>query len=182
MTIKNKFDPKEVIYYGIENGNSIITRKNLSDLTQIPYIGKFYLRRDFNHEAPNNYGNGTLPYYYYKIVDKEDKRAKIKVGNFEITEIEPEVNYYGRLDHRNIKIFDKKNDVYRTYVSKTHGDNFIIKDLLFLIDKLKVVSDWQTLMDYLRIPALEEKIKSLENELTQLKNSMSIQQNEDKAP
>ena len=170
MQEKYLFNSKEIIFYGIENRANLILRKNLSDLIEIPYLEEIFIKREFHHEAPANYGNGNNQYYYYKIVDKSENRSKIDVGEFQITEIEPEVNYFGRFDYRKIKVFDKKNNIYETFISKTVGADFIIKDLLFLVDKLKFIPNWNILTEYLRIPKLESKIQDLEKKILELRN------------
>lgn len=175
MTIKYQFTPKETVYFGIENKSTLIPRSNLADLISIPYLEPYYIMREFHHEGPNNYGNTPLPYYYYKIVDKSGERTSIPIGDFEITEICPEVNYFGRLDTRDIKVYDKKLNVYHTFPSKQFNETFITKELLLLVEKLKVIPDWDTLMEYLKIPDLKKKIQDLTQELNTLKEKVNSQ-------
>ena len=176
MAIKYQFTAKETIYFGIENMCNLIARSNLSDLISIPYLEPYYIVREFHHEGPNKYGPPPTPYYYYKIVDSSGHRTSIKAGKFEITEICPEVHSFHKLDSRDIKVYDKKLKTYHTFPTKEFNETFITKELLVLVKQLKVIPDWDTLMEYLKIPELNKKIEKLTREITILKDKLNTQE------
>lgn len=97
------------------------------------------------------------------------ERIKINVGNFELIEISPEVNYYHKFLHREVNIFDKQNNIIRTYKSFTNNEQFIINDVLFIIESLKKVPDWDIFLKLSNIPNLEKQISKMEVEIDKLK-------------
>ncbi|MBK8605902.1 MAG: hypothetical protein IPN82_03430 [Chitinophagaceae bacterium] len=156
-------------FIGIKNSNELVVRENLNEVISFPYLEKFYFEKRFHHDAENQYKNGRVNFYHYIPIDKSGERIKINVGNFELIEISPEVNYYHKFLHREVNIFDKQNNIIRTYKSFTNNEQFIINDVLFIIESLKKVPDWDIFLKLSNIPNLEKQISKMEVEIDKLK-------------
>lgn len=158
------------VFISILNEKEIIVKDSIEELAAIPHL-EMYLKKELHFERKNNFGN-TEYFYKYTPIDKQGKRKVIDVGQFEITDISPEilrsVEVVGKRIHfvaMDIVVHDKSKNVNNKYYQNLPSKNFIIEELLPLINILRTVSDWDLFMNLKRIPMLELEITGLKEKV-----------------
>lgn len=156
-------------FIGVLNENELIVRNNISELRDIPSVSNLYFEKIFDHEGINDYKE-KVSFFHFVPINIRGEKTNIAFGNFEIIEISPDVSYrWGKFKSREILILDKEKNVVRTYISTTQGDDFILKEILFLINTLSKISDWEIFCQYKSFPI---KLKRKENEINFLKKKI----------
>lgn len=163
--------PNSSKYLAVINNSEILLRNTLDEISSIGHVDYLFEKR-YHHDAENSYKNGREIFYHYIPINKKGEKENIEFGPFKIIDISPEVNYYSKLDHREILVRDEKANITRRVKSTVKGDRFITEELLKLIITLKKVPDWDIFMELQRIPELEKKIESLERKIESLKSNI----------
>ena len=150
------------------NGN-FVRKETLAEIKELVAFD-FILRLDFKFRNTTSFNDYI--YYYYTIIDINNKKTTFRKGNFEVVDIGYEST---ELFHHsmNYKIFDHVNNELIDYNIKYKGLE-LFKDILFpLLEKLNEFGSWKSYQLLLELETLKNKNKQLELENKNLVQSVS---------
>ncbi|NRT13570.1 hypothetical protein [Flavobacterium sp. 14A] len=135
-------------YIGIFEDKSTIRKENFSELIAIPYL-KYIFKSVTDDRLVNHY-----------CLNRDGNQETLKFGRFEIIDIGPGKRQY--FEGRRVRISEdggKKTHLFMSY--KYNSVDFIVNDLLHLIEILLKIDDWNIFMELQKIPKLEKQVEDL---------------------
>ncbi len=160
-------------YYGILEDGTNIYSIDLKDIKDAPGV-KYLFRRVLQQTIV--YWQG----YKYVAIDKKDKQRSIRIGDFELVDIGPEILGGSSYIRRSLTIKELRTNLNRTKDSTTGEIAFVTEDLLPLLNKLNELGSWEMYEKSFEIDKLREENISLQNEVDQLKKQLEEAQNKTK--
>jgi len=162
------------LYYSILNNSEIIERETLQELTDIKYL-TIFIRKELHHvyTSPDTYAN-QYHFYKYTFVTKENKKEEYKAGEFEIIDISEEYNRYKDFSHREILIRDNTKNCFQKFKSIIGGSDFIIKELVPLIQTLSIIPNWEMSQKILQYDKINSELNDFTNKFKDLESKYKI--------
>jgi 2-hydroxy-3-keto-5-methylthiopentenyl-1-phosphate phosphatase len=152
----------EELYIGVFEDRTMKTSKNWTEVKSIPYI-KYYFKQVL--QGTYTFSNGYVGNLYkYFHINRNGLTIPLTFGDFEIIDIAADKPY----SEREIIIKEKNRvELHRVTISARRGMNFIIKELIPMVEALEKVRSVEIYLNLQRIPSLEKRIAILEEKLDQ---------------
>jgi len=158
-------------YCALYKDGSYVEKDTLEELNTVPDY--CFLLQIYNVPNPN----GNVIVYQFKPITKERELTTIRIGNFEIINIGPQIHNGREFCGISLTIFNYNNESAINYMARSTNTLDIFKNEIFpLMNKLNELGSWENYMSQLKtrdlqfenqemakeIKLLKEKIKQLE--------------------
>lgn len=132
---------------------------------------------ELHEKIPNTTFSGqpiTHYSYRYTPINFDGTKRIITKGQFELVDIGPDTRYYKTFKGRELKIYDQSKSSLRQIVSMTEDEDFIVKDLLPMLNTLELTNSWDIYMELEQAKQMRVKIEEQNAEIGNLKATIKI--------
>lgn len=164
----------ETIYHVLFTNGTKVQKTTFEDADKVPYSN--YIIREGN----TNKGNPNL--VEYSILDKDGSPYNLKIGNFELIDISPELTYHGARYH-DLTFFEILNNKPFSIESRGYFINNFYEAIVNFMNRLNELGSYEAFQNlekiqnqekdiaslYDRLSKKDERIKELEEEIRKLK-------------
>jgi hypothetical protein len=143
------------------NDNSLHQIKTIDEVKILPEV-KYLFKKELIDEIRNEYKNRLYPFYQYSIIDKDNNKSTIRINNFEVIDIGRDTCQSYVFKGRTITLYDHAKQAIRTFKSEINSDNFIVEELLYVLNSLNQENAWEAFQEIIE---LKKTIKLLNNKI-----------------